>query len=379
MEEKMYKGQKELVEKVAHAHLCTGCGACVSLCPYQRSYEDKIISLFDCDIDEGRCYAFCPRTPTDLDSIRNQLFKKEDLTAEVGALKGFYVARATDASVRENAQHGGTVTSLMALALREGIIDTAVMAGKGESLFLPASIAESDAKGVLKHGKSSFVVSPNVAEFNRVARGTSEKIGMVATPCQALSLAKMRMKPIPNKDNNIEKLKLVIGLFCGWALSWDRLLDLLNTKTDINQITGIDIPPSKYKMMHVYTDNGMIEIPIDEVNRCVRESCNYCFDMTAEFSDISVGSARLPEGWDEAKKWNQIITRTDVGLQLLNLARQKKILEFREVPTDALKKVQEASMKKKWTAVKNLQVKTQDKDDLIYIDKLDPVFRPILK
>jgi coenzyme F420 hydrogenase subunit beta len=127
MEDKTCKGQKELLAEVSLARLCTGCGACVNLCPYQRSYEDKIISLFDCIIEKGRCYAFCPRTPV------------------VGAIKGFFIARAADKSARENAQHGGTVTALMALALKEGLIDTAVMADKGES-FLPAGVAETDSR-----------------------------------------------------------------------------------------------------------------------------------------------------------------------------------------------------------------------------------------
>jgi len=373
----MHKGQKELIGEVALTQLCTGCGACVSLCPYQRSYDDKIISLFDCDIEEGRCYAFCPRTPTDFDAMRNQLFKKEDITVEAGAVKGFYITRTVDVAARANAQHGGTVTALMALALKEGIIETAVMAEQGTT-FLPSAIAEFKANCIEKHGRSSFVVSPNVAAFNRAAGGSAEKIGVVATPCQALSLAKMRMRPYPERDNNIGKLKLVVGLFCGWALAWDRLRDLIGSKTDISKIKGMDIPPSKYKAMHVYTDNGTVYISIDEVTRCVRESCHYCFDLTAEFCDVSVGSARLPEGWDQAKHWNQVIARTDLGIDLINLAKKKNILEFREVPAGALEKVKEASVKKKQTAVKNLQAKTQNKDDLIYIDKCDPIINPLL-
>ena len=122
------RGQKELIAEVQDAGLCTGCGACVNLCPYYATSKDKTVVKDVCDRTAGRCYAFCPRTPTDLESIRKQLFDPQDLTPELGAVKGFYLTRASDPDIRSIAQHGGTVTTLMSLALAEGIIDTALLA-----------------------------------------------------------------------------------------------------------------------------------------------------------------------------------------------------------------------------------------------------------
>ena len=375
MEDKnQIRGQKELQDLVLDANLCTGCGACVGLCPYQASYNDNIVFLHSCDLEAGRCYAFCPRTPTDLETLRNISFDEADLTPEIGAVKGFYITRATDEQTRKKAQHGGTVTALMALAMEEGIIDTAVVADAREN-FLPNGVAVKDPSDVKKRGKSKFVVSPTVAEFNRTARGGSNKIGVVATPCQALALAKMRIKPIAADDSNIDKLRLVIGLFCGWALSWRKIVDLLREKTDLNTITGMDIPPSKYHSIEVYTKNGTVEISLDDVNPCIKEACLYCSDMTAEFSDISVGSARLPEDWEVARSWNQVIVRTQVGNELMELARSRGALEFRDVPEENLDKLKKASMNKKRMTVKNLAEKSGSSSNLLYLDSRDPVFR----
>lgn len=378
MADKKNKGQKDLIEKVKDNHLCTGCGACVNLCPYQRCYEDNLIALFDCNIDEGRCYSFCPRTPIDLEAMRKRFFDRNDLTPEIGAIKGLYITRAKDERIRAHAQHGGTVTALMALALDEGLIDSAVMAAQGDSL-LPYGVTESDSKKILQHGKSSFVVSPNVAEFNRISKNeTQQKIGVVATPCQALAYAKMRMKPNPENTNNIEKLKLVVGLFCGWALSWTQLIELFERYGCVDAITGMDIPPSKYQMMQVHSNNTIVEIPLADVEKCVRESCHYCYDMTAEFGDVSIGSARLTEGWEVAKGWNQVIVRTKLGNDLLDLARKKGVLEFRDVPEGNLDRLKKASLNKKLTAIENLTQKTQNTRELIYIDGNDPVFCALL-
>ncbi|MCX5918001.1 MAG: hypothetical protein NTX30_15145 [Deltaproteobacteria bacterium] len=72
---------------------------------------------------------------------------------------------SADPQTRASAQHGGTVTPLMALALQEGIIDTAILADEGRSL-LPEGKAVRDPAEVRKRGKSRLVISPNLAEFN---------------------------------------------------------------------------------------------------------------------------------------------------------------------------------------------------------------------
>jgi len=368
------KGQAGLKSDVINSHLCTDCGACVNLCPYQASYKDRVAVLFDCDIAEGRCYAFCPRTKVDLASLRTDLYDETDLTTEAGAIRAFFITRATDGKVRERAQHGGTVSTLMSLALKEGLIEAAVM-NRANGNGLPGLVTTLDSHQAMSLGKSSFYTSPTVSQFNRIAATDVKSIGVVALPCQALALAKMKQKPVSNKDNSIDKLRLVIGLFCGWAFSFDELDRLLSSRVNGGRIAGMDIPPSKFHTLEVYTAGGeKIEFSLDEVNRCVRGNCHYCFDMTAEFSDISVGSARLPEGWETAKKWNQVIVRTVAGEKLMELARQKGVLEFRDIPEGNLERLKAASMGKKKTAVKNLRLLSGEKDNLLYLSGNDPLF-----
>ena len=83
-------GQKELEEQVLGAGLCTGCGACVGLCPYQAIYHDRTVILHACDLAQGRCYAACPRTPTDLDALRRRLYDEADCTPGAGGGEGIF-------------------------------------------------------------------------------------------------------------------------------------------------------------------------------------------------------------------------------------------------------------------------------------------------
>ncbi len=53
---------------------------------------------------------------------------------------------------------------------------------------------------------------------------------MVATPCQALALAKMKLNKDKDETEKINQLQLVIGLYCGWALSAEKFSALLEQK-----------------------------------------------------------------------------------------------------------------------------------------------------
>ena len=354
---------EHLREQVIDRGLCTNCGACVNLCPYYVSYNDRIVVLDECTLSEAGCNDVCPRMSTDFAALNNLLFNEKDLTVEAGAVKAFYITRAADPEVRKNAQHGGTVTALVRLALKEGLIDAAVLSGTEEPL-LPAGVAVTDAAAVAKSSKSRFVVTPTVAAFNQLAKGEAGSIGIVATPCQTLALAKMRISREPRTRKNSEKLRLVIGLFCGWAFSSSELKALLAGRVAMDSIIGMDIPPSQFHSLEVYTTNGTVSISLDEVQKCVRTCCRYCSDMTAEFSDISVGSARLPEGWEEARAWNQVIVRTEAGAKLMDLARSKGALEFREAPQGNLEKLKKASANKKRTGVENVKTLEMEKKQL---------------
>lgn len=342
-----------LQQNIIDRGLCTNCGACVNLCPYYTCYNDRIVVLDNCTVktETASCQDICPGMPTDFKALNRLLFNNKDITLEAGAIKTFYITRAIDEKILKNAQHGGTVTALIELALREGFIDTAVLSGADDPI-LPAGIIVTEASTARQSSKSRFVATPNVAKFNEVVKGNSRSIGIVATPCQALALAKMKNSKHPQIKENSKKLRLVIGLFCSWALSSLSLKELLAKNVNIDSIIGMDIPPSGYHTLEVYTPDGTVSISLDEVERCIRPSCRSCSDMTAEFSDISVGSARLPEGWEEAKSWNQVIVRTEAGQKLIDLARQKGVLEFKEVPEGNLEKLKKASMNKKRTGGK---------------------------
>ena len=360
-------GQTELRSTVIDKGLCTTCGACVGICPYMKIHNAATVVMFDCDRDQGRCHRYCPRTPTQCQQLQMSLFPGSEITPELGPYRNLFMTRSADPAIRAKSQHGGTVSALLSLMLSEGVIQGAVVSGQDKNL-LPYSYTAADLSGVLLARGSKFVNAPTLAEFNRSSLRGQGPLGVVATPCQAMALAKMRANPAEEDLARIGSLKMVLGLFCGWTLDHASLRALVERAAEGEDVLSLDIPPSKHACMEVGTAKRLIEVPIDQVNECVRECCDYCFDMTAEFADLSVGSARSEAGWELDKGWNQVIVRSAAGEALMNLAREKEVLEFREVPSGNLAKLKAASLKKKHKCLDNLTRIAGEADGHHYLD-----------
>lgn len=365
--------QKKLKKEVLEQNLCTGCGACVNLCPYQVVYNDRTVQLHECDLTDGKCYKFCPRTPADHALLQKMLFDINELTPEIGAVKKYYWSRASDPDLRAKAQHGGTVTAILEMVLDESLIDCAVVSARNEG-FSPEGVVVRNKKELRNYTGSRFMVSPTVAAVNQLTSQNQGKVGVVATPCQALALAKIKLASVRNQET-IDQVNLVIGLFCGWTLSVEKFNSLLRqNELSPESITGMDIPAGK-KVLELLSNNEEKLIPISEVEACIRQSCRYCIDSTAEYADIAVGAARFSAAPENTQDWNQLIVRTARGLEIIELAVKRGILEIREAPAGCLQELKSAAAQKKKTALKNIISQSGPHKNLMYLNNNDPVVK----
>src|SRR4030042_3354625 len=144
--EKVNKGLKALEEKVFGRDLCVFCGACLSLCPYLRSWKGRVVKLDDCNLEEGRCFAYCPRTDVDLNKVYEGIFGKGYEEIEVGPVRKIMMARATDPLWTKKAQTGGVVSALIDFALREKMIQAGILTPRDQDLLPQGRIVTSRKK-----------------------------------------------------------------------------------------------------------------------------------------------------------------------------------------------------------------------------------------
>lgn len=354
------KGCKELFSKVIETGLCTLCGACTGSCPYLVYYKGKIALLDNCArMDEAQCYEYCPRTYMNMDDISQTVFGTPYGDDEMGIAEEVLMARSTDVSIRGKAQYGGVVTTLLSLALEEGLINGAILTktsdNKTPSPFLAQTVGD-----VLQCASSSYMACPVLGRYNQIPRGNGSKLGIVATPCQVLAVTKMKKDP-PENRVNIGNVKLVIGLFCTWALSPDKFYRFLKDNVDLAKVKKFDIPPPPANRLDVFTMSGKTSFPLEQIRNFTMPACAYCLDMTSEFADVSVGSVEGVEGW------NTVIIRTDAGAEFMERAKKKGRIQIDKLPSANLAHLKEASLLKKKRALNEIVKRSGDKNNLLYV------------
>ena len=347
--EKVNRGLKALEEKVFNQDLCAACGACLSLCPYLGSWKGRVVKLDNCNLEEGRCFAYCPRTDVDLDRVYQGIFGKGYEEIEMGPVRKIMMARAKDPLWTKKAQTGGVVSALIDFALREGVIHAGVLTPRDGNL-LPQGRIITSRKQILGCAGSTYVSGPTLEALNKGPWKGEERIGIVGLPCQVLALARMKTSKL-EKRTPIDRVDLVIGLFCTWALDYKPFMAFLHERLDGRPVKRLHITPPPERVLEVISRGGLHRIPVDDIRPYIRASCRVCLDMTAELSDISVGTVEGKEGW------NTVIARTAMGQDLLRRAKNGGVIETRPLPKDHLNHLKEASLLKKRRALDALKEK----------------------
>ena len=341
------KGPKELREEVLDAGLCTACGMCLGLCPYIEEMGENVAFISDCRGDQGRCYAVCPRTATDLDALRKAITPDRQTDFVLGPHESVWMARAKDESVRSKAQYGGTVTSLALFAIETGRADAALLTSWSQDPDEPHASKPLVAKNrneVLSASGSKYTASPTLKVLDGLLKEDAEKVLVVGRPCQVLALRK-RMG-IEDPDFPAERIALVVGLFCMWSLSYRDFEKMIEPLAGEEKLKRVDVPQGGFT---VETDSNSFDLDHDAVRSHARETCQSCFDFSSELADLSVGSTE----WKD--DWNTLIVRTEAGRAFLDAAVEQEWLEVEPFPEDRLRLLKEASYNKKRRVLQEIE------------------------
>jgi len=308
-----------------------------------------------------------------LDEMSLAVWNKPYEGSPLGTFQEILAARSGKQMAGGAYQAGGTVTSLITFALKEGRIDAAVLTDRKELVPDPKLVTLPE--DVAKCAGSKFMASPTLAALNQGINEGYQRIGVVTTPCQGMSVTQMRSNPLKRESFN-DPIELLVGLFCTWAIDTRELIPLLSECVDSACIVGMDMPPPPSEIMEIDTGEKKVEIPLDRIRPLIPRSCGICPDMTSEWADVSVG---VLEGKSD---WNTLIVRTQRGADLVEAARKAGFLLTEKMPTQNLQNLCVAAAGKKKRALKKAKIEgllnTLEKDKRAALRIPDKVVQKIL-
>jgi coenzyme F420 hydrogenase subunit beta len=306
--------QDTLSSEVLDKDRCSACGACVGLCPYFTFFQGRVVVLDRCSLAEGRCGAFCPQlNPGDW-------LKQEG----PGPIQELWVTRAQTQSLQRKGQYGGTVTTLILLALEMGWIQGALLTGIGKGGEPEGRVCRTRAE-VLACAGSKYAGAATLSALQSALETGEGPWGAVGLPCQITALDNIQGYHLRGGKSSPD-VQLKIGLFCTWSLPSNKLQEKLQEQGIHDPIVKYDIPPPPVEEFQVFTRKKTYTIPLAEIRPLVPRGCLACGDMTAEGADISVGAAEGVPGW------NTVLIRTEKGRQLFKEAQSKNLLEIKVLP-----------------------------------------------
>ncbi|AEH60213.1 coenzyme F420 hydrogenase/dehydrogenase beta subunit domain protein [Methanosalsum zhilinae DSM 4017] len=309
---------QELEKEVWLKGICSGCGACVAVCPPGSIYfepgksSDNPMHTGYCKSADdgvacGACYNVCPR-------VKDSLIEENDLL-------GNYMCIMSAKSQLDipRRQSGGAVTAMLVNALETGLIDAVVVVAEDPWTLKPYSAVISDSDSVVSKAGSRYNWwVPLVSALNdAVIRQKYRNIAVVGVPCVAQAISRIRESDLDLLMPFRDSIRLMIGLFCTETFDYVKLLEEKLSREHSILPFKVERFDVKGKLEITLDDGNTITFPLSELEDCVRPGCNVCTDFTANYSDISAGSVGSPDGY------TTLIIRTEKGKKLLDSAIEK--------------------------------------------------------
>ncbi|HVP96610.1 Coenzyme F420 hydrogenase/dehydrogenase, beta subunit C-terminal domain [Methanoregula sp.] len=333
------KSYLDLKSEVWDTKKCSGCGACVAVCPADalsfaegemvasprsNGYCKQATDSVPC----GACYAVCPRTGEQPDET-------------IGAHLELFTAKA--AFEIPHRQSGGAVTAILTNALDEGLLDAVVTVTEDPWTLKPSSVVITKSDVLIREAGSRYSWWVPLLASLKDAAVTRKytRIAVIGVPCAVQAAARIRASENDLLRPYAKAIRLVIGLFCTETFDYAGLVQgKLEKKYHLapHEIKKLDV---KGKLDILKQDESHLSVPLADLEDTIRPGCRICTDFSSLSADISAGAVGSPAGY------TTLIVRTDTGKGFVESAlRNGKLAKGPAADTAAIEKLASAKIKK---------------------------------
>lgn len=370
---------------------CYGCGICSGNCPVDAiemniSEDGMHLPIKDnkkC-IKCGLCNQVCPWQTFDYKEINNFVYNTEKIKDIcIGNYIKSYLSYAKDYKIRYNSSSGGLVTSILKFALKEKIIDGAIVVRmRKDNPLIPESFVARTEEDILSAAGSKYAAISLEDGIKEVLKKDG-KYAVVGLPCHIQAIRKAELNSKILKDRII----LHLGLMCSGTISskGTKLLvdafDLESKEIESIYYRGKGWPGGfSVKSKNI---NEISTIRFKDYFSIVRFHtllpCLMCQDSLNEFSDISFGDAWLKIIKDKDNIGTSVvISRTEKGESVLTKMKNRGLIKLNELSFEEIIKSQTMAInyKKRNLKLKLFLFKLFDKNSPIFknVPKLEGLY-----
>lgn len=317
--------------------MCSGCGACVAVCPSKCMEMQISESGFyrpkksgNC-INCGLCEKVCPQ-------LNSEAFELDDAD--------LYAAYVSQTKERKESSSGGVAYCLANYGVHNGYAVCGVVMNYDtlqaeHKLFMPGD-------SVIELKGSKYLQSKTFALIDAIAKLQSNenlKLIVFGTPCQVAGYNQVL------KSKGLRDRTVLVDIFCHGVPSsflWNKYLQWLNKKKKIRKddITSITFRDKKYSWhkyyMHIRTtqNSGADYIantdkdPFLKIFTMGAVNQKSCF--TCRYRNQSVADIRLGDYWGERYKNTEdgvsmVLVNTSNGMNLMNQIREQIVLTKQDI------------------------------------------------
>jgi coenzyme F420 hydrogenase subunit beta len=324
---------QELEQSVWKKELCAGCRGCIAVCPANTLAYDLSLArpyqITPC-VDCKACLDACPRTPANIGKLSLDV---------IGPYLDMKNAKATAASPRS--QNGGAVTALLKAALKEELVDRAIVMGADRWAQKAYARIIDDPADLGRTAGSKYTSNDALEAMRRVMNDDGVRnVALVGTPCNMQAAGLLRTSQNEYAAKLTRKIRFLIGLFCFESFN-DSLISGVTKGLGVPSWRIAGMNAGEGKLTVTLRGGEARALPLAGLAGLVKPGCRKCNDFTSKMADVSVGSVGSAPGT------SVVITRTAEGAGLFEIAKELGVIEARDgVNTAAIEKVGKLKLKR---------------------------------
>jgi len=254
--------------------------------------------------------------------------EKRHLSYLISDYKQLFCGFSLNHTHREKGSSGGIGTEISSFLLTHKLVDKVIGVGFSKNHpYVPVYQTVEDGEEVTQLSGSKYTFMSFAPLKNLIHQEKEKKLAVFIQPCFIKAIRKMQANNYPN-------IRYIISFFCGYNVT-EEATDYLIKKAQVNKdnIQEISYRWGPYPGgFMVKTKNRRITCFGKECYELVdlmflRRGCKKCSLYMGEGADIALGDAWIKS----LPKASLVITRTDLGADLIERMEKKRTLKLYEI------------------------------------------------